>query len=211
MQGGDLYFSQGSSCSQSRCYSPVCSWSESAPRDWNQYFSPLLAQGLALCHGDRPQWDTKCPTSRGAGAGTRICRWWLLDLTPQSANRPRSLPAGSPSPPANPYTIPMVSGRWKQKVTAWLHLRAQLSKSCLSKLFLAPAQVVSPPPPPFPCTLLFEGWALAGTHWHRLTARVFHVLVCPSGMWGWWEGSCSLLPSQACGSVELAGLPLGLW
>lgn len=25
-------------------------WSESAPRDWNLYFSPLLAQGLVLCH-----------------------------------------------------------------------------------------------------------------------------------------------------------------
>lgn len=61
---------------------------------------------------------------------------------------------------------------------------------------------MSPPPPPphFPCTLFCEGWALAGTHWlslwPSLTAIIFHVLACPSGMWGRWEGlSHSLLQS----------------
>lgn len=162
-------------------------WSESAPREWNQYFSPLLAQGLALCHQERPQWDMKCPTSRGAGAGTCTCCWWLLDLTPQGANRPGSLPAGSSQPTC--HSLHNSYGFWtlEQKVSAWLHLPAQLCKSCLSKLFLSLAQVVSPLPP-FPCTLLFEGWALAGTQWHRLTAGIFHILVCPSGMWGRWEG-----------------------
>lgn len=140
----------------------------------------------------------KWPTSRGAEQGLKpACGGWLLDLTPQDTTGPGSLPARSPSPPAFPHTAPVVSGCWNKRYQ--LGSIYKLSKSCLSKLFLSSAQVVSPPPP-FPCTLLCEGWALAGTHWlfpwHRLTAIIFHVLACPSGTWGWWEGlSCSLLPS----------------
>lgn len=92
--------------SRSRCYSP-------AP--WNQYFSPLLAQGLALCHRERLQRDMKCLTSRGAGAGLVPAGGgcWISHLRVQTDQDPSLLAA--PSPPAIPYTVPMVSRRWSKR------------------------------------------------------------------------------------------------
>lgn len=133
---------------------------------------------------------------------------WISHLRVQTDQDPSLL--ASPSPPAIPYAIPMVPGRWSKR-----YQLGSIYESRLSKLFLSLAQVASSPPPPrFPCAFLSEGWALAGTRWlslwHRLTAIIFHVLVCPSGMWGRWEGlCCSLLPSPQHVALEPGGLLRG--
>lgn len=98
-----LFISVQALCSHRRCYSPAL---------WNQNFSPSLLQGWPCAtreapaghEGSREQEQGLVP----AGGGC-----WISHLRVQTDQDPSLLPP--PSPPATPYTIPIVSRRWSKR------------------------------------------------------------------------------------------------
>lgn len=118
MQGGVLYFSPGSpqpwqvllTCSLEPVFqSPPCSRA-----------GPVPPREAPAGH--------EVPHVTGSRSGARTCRWWLLDLTPQGANGPGSLPGGCSQPTCHSLHSSYGFQTLEQKVSAWLYLRAQLTK-----------------------------------------------------------------------------------